>query len=152
MYFEHGKDGLYLNRRLMMPSKLGLRQTTVLHAALDLYPSLFERITKLAINLELMQKLTSAYRGGVHDIWAVLSETCPKLETLYLILHGPVRPDTPSFKFEQWGPEYKFSSREGKLVAYTIALFMDAREEGLCKSVHIYFFQVTPLPWSTGLR
>lgn len=134
MFIETSKDTLYLNRRLKGLQNSGTPQRTVWMATQVMYDGLLQHITSLAMNLELMKKHTSAFRGGRHNISLDLHMGCPRLSTLTLVACGSLRPDKHKLFFNPVAHE-DLNIGDRRLLKYTLSSFDKARVDGYCTGI-----------------
>ncbi|KAN0110448.1 hypothetical protein V8E51_006835 [Hyaloscypha variabilis] len=134
------KDTIYLNRNFK--AKGVERFPSALQTASHFYKDAMKEVRLLAMNLEDIHCLTSAYRDneGKRDLWQMLHENCPKLKKVVLVIDGPQKGRTVTHFRSLYQISncnlVEFSRRHPKLVS-VLESKQKAKKKAICKKVRI---------------
>jgi hypothetical protein len=88
-YINYEKDTLYLNHKFNLSVKKTLNLSGALESSMKYYRHWLSPVRFLAVNLKEARKLVDSASGTV-GLWSMLYVACPELETLIIVVDGPV--------------------------------------------------------------
>jgi 2EXR family len=88
-YIDYEKDTLYLNHKFNLSGRKTLDLSGALESSTKYYRHWLSPVKFLPINLKEGRKLVDSASGTV-GLWSMLYVACPKLETLIIVVDGPV--------------------------------------------------------------